>query len=70
MIKCLTKSFVQMRWTMKAKEEKEQAPGILVTRVKPTLDHIITQICSATAYIIVLKEMISLGSQSQVGHYS
>lgn len=28
---------------MKTKEEKEQAPGILVTRVKATLDHIITQ---------------------------
>ena len=42
-IKCLTKSFVQMRWTMKAKEETEQAPGVLVTRVKATLDRIITQ---------------------------
>lgn len=42
-MKCLTESFVQMRWPMKAKEEKEQAPGILVSRVKPTLDHIITQ---------------------------
>lgn len=42
-VKCLTESFVQMRWPMKAKEEKEQAPGILVSRVKPTLDHIITQ---------------------------
>lgn len=42
-IKCLTESFVHMRWPMKAKKEKEQAPGILVSRVKPTLDHIITQ---------------------------
>lgn len=32
-----------MRWPMKAKEEKEQAPEILVSRVRPTLDLIITQ---------------------------